>query len=164
MKLELPQWTKKGDGSTAEGRGVVCQKQPGLYAVKYHPIGGTPKIDIFARLYEVIAPMEEVEVRLTPDEGMYVINLTGNEAKKVMEVLNDGACSDFEESVACIGASICQVGVRGFPGLIGGVDSGGERSRSGSRGPASNSHFRLPLLLRDPPDWSHWFSWRRKDD
>ncbi len=119
LKLELPQWTKKGDGSAAEGRGVVCQKQPGLYAVKYHPIGGTPKIDIFARLYEVIAPMEEVEVRLTPDEGMYVINLTGNEAKKVMEVLNDGACSDFEESVACIGASICQVGVRDSQALLG---------------------------------------------
>lgn len=118
LNLELPSWSKKGDGSEAEGRGVVCQKQPGLYAVKYHPIGGTPQVEMFGRLYDVIAPIEEAEVRLPPDEGLYVINLTGNEALRVMEVLNDTARSDFEESVACIGASICQVGVRDSQALL----------------------------------------------
>ncbi len=118
LSVEPVKWTKTGDGSVAEGRNVVSQKQPGLYAVKYHPIGGTPDISMFGRLYEVIAPMEEAEVRLTPDEGLYVINLTGNEAKKVLECLSDGAANEFEESVACIGASICQVGVRDSQALL----------------------------------------------
>ena len=34
--------TKTGDGSTAEGWRVIPQKQEGLYAVAYHPIGGCP--------------------------------------------------------------------------------------------------------------------------
>lgn len=119
LKLDLPQWSKKGDGSVAEGRNIIPQKQPGLYAVKYHPIGGSPDVSMFGRLYEAIAPMEEAEVRLSPDEAMYVINLTGNEARKVLEILSDGAKNDFEESVACIGASICQVGLRDSQQLLG---------------------------------------------
>ena len=118
LDLKLPCRKKAGDGSEAEGRGVIPQKQPGLYAVKYHPIGGSPDVSMFGRLYERIAPMEDVEVRLSPDESLYVINLTGSEAKQVMETLSDGAKNDFEESVACIGASICQVGVRDSQELL----------------------------------------------
>ena len=118
LDLKLPCRKKAGDGSEAEGRGVIPQKQPGLYAVKYHPIGGSPDVSMFGRLYERIAPMEDVEVRLSPDESLYVINLTGSEAKQVMETLSDGAKNDFEESVACIGASICQVGVRDSQKLL----------------------------------------------
>ena len=33
---------KEGDGSGISGRRVIAQKQPGLYTVLWHPIGGQP--------------------------------------------------------------------------------------------------------------------------
>lgn len=102
--------TKSGDGEINDKR-VIKQKQPGLYAVAYHPYGGNVTPDFFGKLYETVSGMEDVKVRLTPDEGMYIINLTAKEAKKVLAVTDDGAQTLFEQSVACIGASTCQVGI-----------------------------------------------------
>ena len=110
--------TKNGDGTTIEGKRIIAQKQDGLYVVKYHPIGGCPAPEKFGELYQVIKDMEAVEIRLSPDEGMYVINLTGDEAKKVLEATKDGAKTLFETSVSCIGSSICQVGLRDSQGLL----------------------------------------------
>ena len=104
--------TKSGDGVCVEAARVVEQKQNGLYAVKYHPIGGCPKPKKLREIYDVIQGMDQVELRLTPDESVYIVNCTGSEAKRVLEITDDGAQTVFESSVACIGASICQVGVR----------------------------------------------------
>lgn len=90
---------------------VIRQKQKGLYAVSYHPIGGVPKITFPQRLYETIVDMKEVKVRLTPDQGLYIINLTKEEAKKILELTKDDGGTAFEHSTACIGADICQVGI-----------------------------------------------------
>lgn len=103
---------KAGDGSTVSGSRVISQKQEGLYAVSYHPVGGTPEPGKMGELYQVIKDMDGVELRLAPDETLYIINCTGNEAKKVLKATGDGASNLFESSVACIGASVCQVGVR----------------------------------------------------
>ena len=64
--------------------------------------------------------MEDVEIRLAPDETRYlrVIHLTGEEAQKVLAATEDGAQSLLETSVACIGASICQVGLRDSQQLL----------------------------------------------
>jgi sulfite reductase (ferredoxin) len=66
----------------------------------------------------VIKDMDEVEARISPDETMYIINLTGDEAKKVLDATDDGAETLFETSVSCIGATICQVGLRDSQGLL----------------------------------------------
>lgn len=102
---------KKGHGTAAAGVRVLPQKQEGLYTVEYHPIGGCPAPSKFRELYELLKDMEGVEIRLSPEEGMYIINLTGSETGKVLEATRDGAQTLFETSVACIGASICQVGL-----------------------------------------------------
>ncbi len=102
--------TKTGDGTIHDSR-VIPQKQDGLYAVAYHPCGGNVSTDFFDRLLGVIRRMEAVRVRITPDEGMYIINLTAKEAKAVLQVTDDGAQTLFERSVACIGAATCQVGI-----------------------------------------------------
>ena len=60
--------TKAGDGSAAAGPRVIPQKQPGLYAVAWHPIGGQPGVDELCALSDLIAGMEGVELRLAPDE------------------------------------------------------------------------------------------------
>lgn len=109
--------SKKGDGSIAEPR-VLPQKQSGLYTVVYHPIGGILPTDKPATLYGLLKDMPEVECRIAPDETIYVINLTAQEAKQVLAATDDGAKTAFEYSVSCIGATICQQGVRDSQGLL----------------------------------------------
>lgn len=109
---------KKGDGDI-QAPNVIPQKQQGLYAVAYHPIGGKPDIKTFENLYETIKDMEAVELRLSGDETCYIINLTASEAKKVLDIIKeDNAATLFETSVSCIGATICQVGLRDSQGLL----------------------------------------------
>lgn len=102
--------SKTGSGEIKDKR-VIEQKQNGLYAVSYYPYGGNPAPGFFAVLYETIKDMKDVKVRITPDEGMYIVNLTAEEAGKVLSVTADGAGTLFERSVACVGASTCQVGI-----------------------------------------------------
>ncbi|MCI9217284.1 nitrite/sulfite reductase [Lachnospiraceae bacterium 42-17] len=120
--LVLPDYihyvTKEGDGSTAEHIRAIPQKQKGLYAVAWHPAGGCPKPEEFGELYEAVKDMEETELRIAPDETVYIINCTGKEAKKILDITSQGAENLFETSVACIGASICQIGVRDSQKLL----------------------------------------------
>lgn len=110
--------TKKGDGTQISDKRILAQKQEGLYTAVWHPIGGQPDVAVFCALNDAIQGMEAVEMRLSPDETAYIINLTAGEAKKVLELTKDSAASLFETSVSCIGASICQVGVRDSQALL----------------------------------------------
>ncbi len=110
--------TKKGIAENIESDMVIKQKQEGLYAFKYHPIGGTPDIENFKKLYYTIKDFDDVEIRISPEEEIYIINCTADEIKKISSVLTDNAANIFETSVACIGSSICQVGLRDSQGLI----------------------------------------------
>lgn len=109
---------KTGDGTTIADARVRMQKQPGLYTVAWHPIGGQPDVQTLCALSDTIAPMDEVELRLSPDEGAYIINLTGAEARAVLDVTKDSARTLFETSVSCIGGATCQVGLRDSQGLL----------------------------------------------
>jgi len=102
--------TKKGDGTISDAR-ITEQKQEGLYSVYYHPYGGNLSPEKMQELNETIKNMDDVELRLTPTEAMYIVNLTAKEAEKVLAITNDGAETLFDTSVACIGASTCQVGL-----------------------------------------------------
>lgn len=62
--------------------------------------------------------LDDVEIRIEPDQNMYIINLNENEALEVLEKTNFGAKNVFETSVSCFGATICQVGLRDFKGLL----------------------------------------------
>lgn len=97
---------------------VCAEKYDGLYAVYYQPIGGMIEPEKLVRLYETVKDMETVELRVTPDEGIYIINLDADEAKKVLNETSDGARNIFETSVACVGAKTCQVGLRDSQGLL----------------------------------------------
>lgn len=103
--------TKTGDGCVIEDIRVIPQKQAGLYTVKYHPLGGCPAPHKLHEISDAIRDMEQVELRLAPDETLYIINLTGTEASKLLAVTADSGKTALESSVACIGASICQMGI-----------------------------------------------------
>ena len=109
---------KNTDKSIIKHSRVITQKQSGLYAVYYHPIAGTPDVKKFVELVELVKEMDQVEFRLTPDEGMYIVNCTAVEAQKVLDATSDSAANTFETSVACIGGSICQTGVRDSQKLL----------------------------------------------
>ncbi|WP_455715821.1 nitrite/sulfite reductase [Anaerosporobacter sp.] len=108
---------KTGDGEISNPR-IIKQSQTGLYAVLYHPFGGSPSIEFFAKLYDTIKNMKEVKLRVSPDQGVYIINLTATEAQRVLEITKDGANTLFERSTACVGATICQVGIGNSKGLL----------------------------------------------
>ena len=98
---------------------VLPQKQPGLYAVAWHPLGGQPDPAVFCAVADAVAQMPGTEMRLAPDETAYLINLTGAEAARMLELTaGDTAQSLFETSVSCIGAATCQVGVRDSQALL----------------------------------------------
>ena len=52
---------------------VYAQKQPGLYSVFCHPVGGTPDPVLFVDLYKAICNIPDAQLRLCPDESFYVI-------------------------------------------------------------------------------------------
>lgn len=110
--VEEEKITKKGVPFETLPNRVIAQKQDGLYAVTYHPICGNMSTDKWAELYDVVKGMEQVELRLTPQEDIYIVNLTADEAKEVLAHTEDGARTTFETSVSCIGSSTCQVGLR----------------------------------------------------
>lgn len=118
ITIEASAMKKTGDGIKVENARVIQQKQDGLYAVAYHPIGGCPAPEKMVELCQTILSMDQVELRLAPDEGAYIINCTGEEAQKILELTKDSARDTFETSVACIGASICQIGVRDSQRLL----------------------------------------------
>lgn len=110
--------TKFGDQTAISGFRILEQKQKGLYSVVWHPIGGQPKPEILCALSDAMEEMEDVELRLGPDQTAYIVNLTGMEAKRVLKITKDSAASAFETSVSCIGAAICQIGLRDSQGLL----------------------------------------------
>lgn len=109
---------KKGDKALGCHRRIIPQKQEGLYAVVWHPIGGMPSPEEFCLLNDAVQKMEDVELRLSPDSSAYVINLTGREAEKILDLTKESAETEFETSVSCIGSTICQIGLRDSQGLL----------------------------------------------
>lgn len=118
LKLKEVPLNKKGMPQHITDKRILPQKQEGLYSVFYQPIGGRLSSEKITELYKITAPMEEVEIRLTPNEGLYIINCTAPEAEALLTATSDGAENLFETSVACIGAAVCQVGIGDSQSLL----------------------------------------------
>lgn len=118
IEVDIPSISKKGSGTAVTDKRIIPQKQDGLYAVYYQPIGGDLPPAKLRTLYDLIKDMEDVELRLTPEEGLYVINCNANEAKQVLDLTKDGANTLFETSVACVGNPTCQVGIGDSQSLL----------------------------------------------
>lgn len=108
---------KAPDGEIVRER-VLMQKQKGLYAVCYHPAGANLPPDKPGKIYETIKDMLQVECRISPDGTLYVINLTASEVPSVLSVTSDSMDTPFGQSVCCIGAAICQHGIRDSQALL----------------------------------------------
>lgn len=118
LNLTPSEISKRGTDNGFVHQRVTPQKQEGLYAVFYQPVGGNPAPELFRVLSDALKGMPEVVIRLTPSEGLYFINCTKQEALRLIELTPDSAKTVFETSVACIGNAICQVGARDSQALL----------------------------------------------
>ena len=111
--LEAPtNWVCLDGEEGASSPRAIPQKQPGMFAVKYHPIGGILPVEKPRQLYELLKDIPGAEIRIAPNETLYIINLDSNKAEQAIAATEDSASTEFEHSVACIGAATCQQGVR----------------------------------------------------
>ncbi|MGL5243985.1 MAG: nitrite/sulfite reductase, partial [Sarcina sp.] len=104
--------TKVGIETNVKHTRLFRQKQKGLYSVYFHPIGGIFMLNYLKELMDTLEKMENVELRLSMDEGLYIINLNGEEAEKVLELTQGkGGETKAQQSISCIGVPICQIGI-----------------------------------------------------
>ncbi|MBP9551858.1 nitrite/sulfite reductase [Veillonella sp.] len=94
------------------------QKQEGLYYVEYHPAAGFVEVPHFLDALEYASGLHQVEMRLTPDQSVYIINLTADEAREMVKLLPISAENTFESSISCVGNTICQIGIQDSNGLL----------------------------------------------
>ncbi|PQL20219.1 ferredoxin [Veillonella denticariosi JCM 15641] len=111
--------TKSGkrDDSVLNHR-IHRQKQEGLYYVEYHPVGGDADVEHLLAALDYAVTLDQVEARIAPDEAIFFINLTADEARKIASLTDDSAVNDFRRSVSCVGATVCQIGMQDSNGLL----------------------------------------------
>ncbi|MGN0145385.1 MAG: nitrite/sulfite reductase, partial [Clostridium sp.] len=103
---------KQGIEAKVSSNRLIEQKQKGLYSVYFHPIGGQITVYTLQNILKAIEDMKDISIRLTMTEGMYIRNLNGEEAEKVLaETENIGGETHLEQSVSCIGVPTCQIGI-----------------------------------------------------
>lgn len=112
FEAESPRYDKTGIEINLDHIAIKPQKQKGLYSYYFHPIGGQLDRKILHRINEVIAPMKEVYGRLSMGEGIYLINLNGEEVQEVAKALDaENHLLGVEKSRSCIGVPTCQMGI-----------------------------------------------------
>ena len=97
---------------------IHAQKQPGLCYVSYHPIGGDPSREELLTLLDTLSGIKAGEIRLTSKEGALIINLTAEEALHIAKLTENTAGNAFEDSLTCVGATVCQSGLQDSHGLL----------------------------------------------
>lgn len=103
---------KEGKETSIKHNRLFKQKQPGLYSVYFHPIGGQFDLSDMRNILDFIKNIEDIEMRLTMTEGIYFINLNGEEAEELLKMTEGkGGETTAEQSVSCIGVPICQMGL-----------------------------------------------------
>ena len=110
--IDSVEYSKKGIKTEITDSRLIEQKQEGLYSVYFHPIGGQASLKDLKNILNIIENMEDIELRLTMTEGIYIRNLNGIEAEKILNVTAGcGGETRLMQSVACIGVPICQIGL-----------------------------------------------------
>ncbi|MGG7079342.1 nitrite/sulfite reductase [Clostridium sardiniense] len=121
LKIDVKEYeiTKKGCKADVKHSRLVEQKQDGLYSVYFHPFGGKLNMSDLKGIIDATKDMEAVDFRFTMEEGMYIRNLNGKEAEKMLE-LTQGRGGEIKvmQSVSCIGVPICQMGLANSQGLL----------------------------------------------
>ena len=110
---------KTGIKTVVKNPRLFSQKQKGLYSVYFHPIGGNLNLDTMKLILDELDKTINGEIRLTMNEGLYIRNLDGREAKAWLKLTKKlGGETRLEQSVSCIGVPTCQIGVLNSQGTL----------------------------------------------
>ena len=125
---------------------IQPQKQDGLYYIHYQPRGGLPKKEVFTALLRYVSTCPEAAGRLGMDSSFYAINLRPDEAARALAIIDGDTAKDaFHASVACIGATTCQMGIRDaqacLTALLQALDASGVATRYLPQLHISGCHF-----------------------
>lgn len=112
LNIEKKIYNKAGIKVELNDSRINSQKQEGLYSMYFHPINGQLSLETLKLILDKIETVEDVEIRLSMSEGMYIRNLNGDEAKELLDLTkNIGGETKLEQSIACIGVPTCQIGI-----------------------------------------------------
>lgn len=112
-------YNKKGIKHSIKDERLISQKQEGLYGVYVHPLGGYLSVEELGRIVEIAEAVEDVRIRLTMDQGFYILNLNGEEAEKILNATETlGLTGTMSKLVACTGANTCQIGIAASEELV----------------------------------------------
>ena len=111
--------TKVGEKIDFQDTRLTPQKQEGLYSVFVHPLGGYLSLSELEDLMELLEPLEQIQLRLTMNQGFYIINLTGKEAEVVLKQTESLTLRGIMgQLTACTGSNTCQIGITASEELI----------------------------------------------
>lgn len=113
LDLDSINYTKTGVKCDISDCRLIPQIQENLYTVYIHPIGGQLSTKNLKTLLDELDKIKNPMIRLGMTEGLYILNLDGNEAKRILQVSKSiSGNSQIEQSISCIGIPICQMGIQ----------------------------------------------------
>lgn len=94
------------------GLGLIPQKQENLFSVLVHPLNGQLLTSTLDDLVDYLSEIEEPSLRLTMNESMYIRNLTEDQGRQLLKLIEDlKPQTDIQQSFSCIGVPTCQIGI-----------------------------------------------------
>lgn len=100
------------DFNLEENNNLIRQKQKGLYTVIIKPVGGQLKSECFKKIIDFCNGKNNIQLRLSMEESLYVRNLKEKEAVELLDITDKCRMKTaLNMSVSCIGVPTCQVGI-----------------------------------------------------
>lgn len=92
---------------------VIAQKQKERYTVVLHPLCGQLMTTDLEKIAAFVSKLEEVQIRLSMEEDMYIRNLTKEEAEELLLLTKESRMCDtpIQMSLSCVGTPSCQMGI-----------------------------------------------------
>jgi len=99
---------------------IVPQKQAGYYSLYIHPRHGMITTHDLDELLVLLASLEyETSLRLTLTQGLFVRDLKEKDVQKILELVSKfSSIFNIENSVACVGPTICNFGINNSQELL----------------------------------------------
>ncbi|MBV4418022.1 sulfurtransferase TusA family protein [Clostridium tyrobutyricum] len=89
------------------------QKQAGYYSVYIHPQSGNLDVDNLDKILNFIEKLGyDISIRTTNTQGFIVRDLKENDAQKLLDIIKEfTSIYNIDNSLTCVGASTCQLGL-----------------------------------------------------
>lgn len=88
------------------------------YAYLYAPKNGNLDPVLFNTIATYLNSNQHIEVRFTPSQKMYFVNLTSTNLTELQTLLPNPNQTLLESSLACVGKRVCQIGIQESPVLL----------------------------------------------